>query len=151
DAAHTRNYALGIPVKATPTADGKAVVFLRSGPRDVNQRLYEFDIATGKERELITPEALLGGKDEKLTPEEKAGSERARVSVKGFTDFELSRDGARVLLQQSGKLYVVERANAKVTELPGTDWIGPKFSPDGTKIAALRDNELHVIDIAARS
>jgi dipeptidyl-peptidase-4 len=139
DIAQTRSYSLGMAVKATPTPDGSAVIYLRSGPRDISQRLYEYTIATKSERELVTPESLLGGKVESLTPEEKARRERARVSVRGFTDFELSRDGKRVLISLDGKLYVVSRPDGAVTPLPGSEWIGPKLSPDGTMVAAVRD------------
>ncbi|HEY1836210.1 MAG TPA: DPP IV N-terminal domain-containing protein [Rhizomicrobium sp.] len=148
DIAQTRSYSLGMAVHATPTPDGSAILYLRSGPRDISQRLYEYTIATKSERELVTPESLLGGKTESLTPEEKARRERARVSVRGFTDFELSRDGSRVLAPLDGKLYVVDRASGAVTPLPGSEWIGPKLSPDGTMVAAIHDEELHVIDIA---
>ncbi|HUO91373.1 MAG TPA: DPP IV N-terminal domain-containing protein [Rhizomicrobium sp.] len=151
DVAATRSYALGIPVGAEPTPDGRAVIYLRSGPRDTVQHLYEFDIATGKERELVTPDALLGGKPEQLSAEEKARRERARVSVHGFTHFELSRDGSEILLPLNGRLYVVARPGGRIVALPGEGWIAPQFSPDGTKVAALRDDDLHVIDIESRT
>lgn len=144
----TRSYGLGQPVSATPTPDGKSVLFLRSGPRDTNQRLYVFDIASHKTRELISPEALLGGKDETLSPEEKARRERARVSVKGFTFFRLSKDGRQVLIAQAGKLFVVGVGDGKVITLPGSGWMAPEWSPDGHKIAALKDHDIHVIDVA---
>lgn len=150
DVASTRSYSLGVPVSAVPTPDGKSVLYLRSGPRDTDQRLYLFDIASSKERELVTPDALLGGKSEQLSAEEKARRERARVSVHGFTHFELSRDGNRVLLSLDERLYLVVLADGKITTLPGTGWVGARFSPDGSKIAALHDDDLHVIDIAAR-
>ena len=67
--------------------------------------LYEFDTATGKTRELLTPEQLLKGAEEHLSPEEKARRERQRVSVGGFTDFQLSQDGSHILVALSGKLY----------------------------------------------
>jgi dipeptidyl-peptidase 4 len=149
DVAATRGYSLGLAVDAQPTPDGKAVLFLRSLPRDTVQRLYEFDLASRQERELVTPQALLGGKSEQLSAEEKARRERARISVKGFTHFELSRDGARVLLPFNGRLFVVARPGGKITPLPGEGWIAPQFSPDGAKVAALKDDDLHVIDIAA--
>ena len=147
--AATRSYSLGIPTSAEPTPDGRAVIYLRSGPRDTVQHLYEFDIATKRERELVTPEALLGGKPEQLSAEEKARRERARVSVHGFTHFELSHDGARILLPLNGRLFVVARPSGKITALPGEGWIAPQFSPDGAKVAALRDDDLHVLDIAS--
>jgi dipeptidyl-peptidase-4 len=148
EAAATRGYSLGTPVSAVPAPDGKSVLYLRSGPRDTLQRLFEFDIASAKEHELITPEALLGGGQEHLSAEEKARRERARVSVKGFTAFSLSRDGRRVLLWLGGKLFVLSRESGKVVSLPGEGWIAPQLSPDGTQVAALRDDDLHVIDIA---
>jgi dipeptidyl-peptidase 4 len=149
DVAATRDYALGIPVGAEPTPDGAAVLYLRSGPRDTVQRLYEYDLATHKERELVKPDDLLGGKHEELSAEEKARRERARISVHGFTHFELSRDGSRILLPLNGRLFVVARPSGKITALPGEDWIAPQFSPDGTKVAALHDDDLHVIGISA--
>src|SRR5436190_9864010 len=114
--AETRGFMLGRPVKAKPTPDGKAVLFLRSQARVPKLRLYEFDVASGKTRELLTPEQVLKGAEEKLTPEEKARRERMRVSVGGFTDYQLSEDGSLILVSLSGKLYVVKRASGAVTE-----------------------------------
>src|SRR5438067_5868083 len=115
--AETRGFLLGRPVKPKPTPDGKAVLFLRAQPRVAKLRLYEFDVATGKTRELLTPEMVLKGAEEHLTPEEKARRERQRVSVGGFTTFHLSPDGKNILLSLSGKLYVVVRATGAATEL----------------------------------
>lgn len=150
DLAETRNYTLGRPVSPQVTPDGKHVVFLRSLPRDPTLRLFEFDLAANRERELLTPAQLLGGAEENLSAEEKARRERQRQSLKGFTAYQMSRDGARLLVTLSGRLYLVERASLKVTQLPGSGWIDPRFSPDGRHVAAAgADRELHVIDPAA--
>lgn len=151
DLAETRNYSLGRPVSPKFTPDGARVIFLRGGPRDPVLRLYELDLATRQERELITPAQILGGAEEKLTAEEKARRERARVTTRGFTRFDLSKDGARLLVTLSGKLYVVNRADLKVTALPGKNWIDPRFSPDGTAVAAVAGGELHVIELATNA
>src|SRR5947199_10793323 len=90
DHAATRGFMLGRPVKPKPTPDGKAVLFLRAQARVPKLRLYEFDVGSGKTRELLTPENVLKGAEEQLTPEEKARRERQRVSVGGFTDFQLN-------------------------------------------------------------
>jgi dipeptidyl-peptidase-4 len=148
DLAETRNYTLGRPVSPRPTPDGSAVIFLRGGPRDPVLRLYELDVASGGERELITPAQILGGAEEVLSPEEKAHRERTRNSLRGFTDFDLSKDGSRLLVTLSGRLYVVSRADRRVVALPGEDWIAPHFSPDGAFVAAVHSGELHVIDLA---
>jgi len=151
EVAATRGYTLGTPAEAMPTPDGKSVLYLRSGPRDTVQRLFEYDLATARERELITPEALSGGRQESLSAEEKARRERARVSVRGFSAFLLSRDGGEVLLSLGGRLFVLMRHDGRVIPLPGEGWIAPQLSPDGSKVGALRDDDLHVIDIAQKT
>jgi dipeptidyl-peptidase-4 len=148
--AETRGFMLGRPSKAKPTPDGKAVLFLRAEPRVPKMKLYEFDTATGKTRELLTPEQVLKGAEEKLSPEEKARRERQRVSVGGFSDYQLSDDGSLILLTLSGKLYVVGRAKGDVRELktgPGTI-VDPKFSPDGKSVGYVKDYDVYVYNLA---
>src|SRR5436305_7349765 len=147
--AETRGFMLGRPVKPKPTPDGKAVLFLRSQARVPKLRLYEFDVATTKTRELLTPEQVLKGTEEQLTPEEKARRERQRVSVGGFTDFQLNDDGSLILVSLSGKLYVVRRENGQARELDTGAGIvlDPKFSPDGKSVAYVHDNDVYVIGV----
>jgi dipeptidyl-peptidase-4 len=147
----TRNYSLGQPVSPQLTPDGKAVVFLRGGARDPVLRLYEFTIADASLREILTPEKLLQGAEEKLTAEERSRRERERQSFKGFTSFQLSKDGTKLLVALSSKLYAVARADGGVAELPGKSWIDPHFSPDGGMVAAVSGGELHVIDLETKA
>ena len=149
--AETRGFMLGRPVKPKPTPDGKSVLFLRAEAKVPTLKLYEFDVATGKTKELLSPETLLKGVEEKLSAEEKARRERMRVSVGGFTDYQLTEDGRLILLSLSGKLYVVTRADGAVQELKtGTGTIlDPKFSPDGKWVAYVLDHDVYVYDLAA--
>jgi dipeptidyl-peptidase-4 len=151
--AETRGFMLGRPAKAVPTPDGKAVLFLRAQARVPKLQLYEFDVSTGRTRELLTPAQVLKGAEEKLSPEEKARRERMRVSVGGFTDFQLSKDGSRILLSLSGKLYLVERATGAVRQLnTGTGTlVDPKFSPDGKSLAYVLDYDVFVFDLATQT
>jgi len=150
DHAETRAFTLGRPTKATPTPDGKAVLFLRGKARVPKLELYEFDVGTRLTRLLLTPEQILKGADERLSPEEKALRERMRVSVGGFTDFQLSKDGTRILLGLSGKLYLVDRQSTNVQELktgPGV-LVDPKFAPDGKSVAYVLDYDVYAYDLA---
>src|SRR3954469_20542133 len=74
--AQTRGFMLGRPTRPQPTPDGSAVLFLRSGPRSAKLSLFAFDVKAGQTRELLTPEQVLKGAEEKLSPEEKARRER---------------------------------------------------------------------------
>ncbi len=146
--AQTQNFSLGVPRLVQLTPDGRAALFLRSGPRDRVLRLFEMNIQTQAVHEVLAPETLLGGKAETLSVAEKARRERARQVLRGFTSFQISEDGAHVLLPFSGKLFVVRRADAHVTPLAGEGWLDARFSPDGRRVAAIKDNELFVLDLA---
>jgi dipeptidyl-peptidase-4 len=148
--ALTRGFLLGRPVKPKPTPDGKSVLFLRGEARSPKLKLYEFDLASQQTRELLSPDTILKGAEESLTPEEKARRERQRVSAAGFADYQISDDGQRILVSLSGKLYLLERGSGAIRELatpPGTI-IDPKFSPDGQRIGYVRDHDVSVYDLA---
>lgn len=149
--ASTRGFMLGRPLKAIPTPDGLAVLFLRSGATSPQLSLYEFNVATGQTRELLTPARVLKGAIEKLSPEEKALRERQRVAAGGFTSFQLAPGGDRILLGLSGRLFVVARGSGEIRELatgPGP-LLDPKFSPDGRWVSYVRGHDVHVYDLAA--
>ncbi len=145
DLARTRGNTLGLPERAVPTPDGKLVLYLRSGPRDTRLRLFAYDVQLGTERELLKPEKG----PEHLSVEEKARRERSRMTLSGITWFALSRDGATLVAAQADRLYRIALPDGTVTPIPGTGWIAPRLSPDGRYIAAVRDNDLHVIDLAS--
>src|SRR5206468_3928940 len=88
-------------------------------------------------REILTPDAVLAG-PEHLTKEERALRERLRVTSSGFTSFEISHDGASVVVVLSGRLFVLDRASGKTHELAAKGAIDPRLSPDGKETAALR-------------
>lgn len=149
--ALTYRFRLGRPEAATPSPDGRSVLFLRSGPRSFVRDLYELDLASGRERVLLTAETLLGGEREELSAEERARRERQRLAARGIASYELSRDGRLVLVPLSGRLFLFERATGAVREM-GEATAGfpldPLLSPDGSRIALVRNGELHVIEVA---
>ena len=171
--ARTRGFQLGRPQRAVPTPDGKHVLFLRATAESPELRLYEFDLESGRTREVLAPAQLLAGGIEQLSPEEKARRERMRQTMRGFSTFDLSPDGSFVLLPLSGRLYIFTRHNGEVSELrplpetasrpttarssdtpppaPDFDPIhDPHLSPDGKQIAYVRGRDLFVVDIASR-
>jgi dipeptidyl-peptidase-4 len=147
--AETYRFTLGQPTAFEITDDGSAVLFLRSGPRSFVRDLYEFDVATGKERLLASAQKLLGGGQEKLTAEELARRERMRSAARGIAAFDLSSEGRQVLIPLSGSLYVLDRKTGKSRELTSDAGypIDPRFSPDGKSIAVVRNGDLYVIDV----
>src|SRR5690606_12847984 len=88
-------------------------------------------------------------KTQTLTEAEKAALERMRVSARGFTSFQLSQDGTKVLVSLSGRLYVVTLADGASQELAtGASPFGPRFSPDGRHEAYVRDPDVWAVELA---
>ncbi len=147
--ATTRRFMAGRPVGAKITPDEKTVLFLRTQASSPVQTLWSMDVATGQVKELLTPDAILKGAEENLTVEEKARRERMRISARGFTGYQLSEDGTKLLVTLSGKLYVVERATGKVTELKtGEGAIDPRLSSDGKQVAYVRGQDVYRLELA---
>lgn len=148
--AQTRGFMLGRPTKPKVTPDGKTVLFLRSEPKSPKLKLYDFDIATKTVKELLSPESLLKGVEENLSPEEKARRERQRVTAGGFADYHLDPDGKHVMVSLSGKLYIFDRTTGKTRELKTGDGspIDQKWSPDGKTIAYVRGYDVYAYDLA---
>jgi dipeptidyl-peptidase-4 len=148
--AETRAFSLGRPVNIKPTHDGKAVLFLRSGPKSPKRSLFEFNVATGKTRELLTADALLKGAEENLSPEEKARRERMRLTAAGFADFQYDESGRYLLLPLSGKLFIFDRDKESARELKTpAGVIDPKWSRDGKMIAYVRDYDVYAYDLGS--
>ncbi len=147
--AETRGFQRGRPVAVRPTPEGDAVLFLRSQPKAPVQTLFMTDAKTGETRELLTPGAVLEGAEQTLSAAEKAVLERRRITASGFTSYQLSEDGKRLLLGISGRLYVVDRASGKVTPVKaGEGPMDPKLSPDGRQVSYVRDHDVFAVELA---
>jgi dipeptidyl-peptidase 4 len=152
--AATKGFSLGAPLGLEVTRDGDAVLFRRTPPRSFVGDLYSFEVASGQVKKLLSAEDLLGGTEEKLSVEEKARRERMRQSLKGITGFSLSDDSSQILVPLAGRLFLVDRLSGKSRELAadaaaGGFPIDARFSPDGKRVALVRDGDLRVIDVAA--
>jgi dipeptidyl-peptidase-4 len=141
--AATRSFSLGHPTHIVPVPGGQSVLYLRSGPRDTHLGLYQYDIAAHAEHALAAPAAT-----EHLSVEEKARRERARMTMTGITDFALSDTGNRILVSQADHLATIDLPGDTEKPVPGAGWIAPRLSPDGSAVAAVRDNDVHVVELA---
>ncbi len=147
--AETRGFTLGRAAGVTLDPAGRVVLFLSAKPGTTALALHQMEVATGSVDLLLDPQTILAGADETLTVEEKARRERQRISVKGFTSFQLSRDGNTVLLPLSGALYALNRSTRawKILPIPGGVVLDPQFSPDGSHLGYVRAGELCVLNL----
>lgn len=156
--AKTRSWSLGLPESPVVTKSG-TVLFLRSAARESDRSLYEHDPSTGATTLLVSPESILNGSTQTISPEEQARRERMRVTGGGFTSYHLSSDGQHLLLSLNGKLYTVTRDQLRTGKSPRVlvepraetepdcgPILDPKFSPDGRFVSFVRGHELHVVE-----
>ena len=147
--AKTHGFRLGHPSAPAlvQTTSGPRLLFLRSkGATDPVQGLYEVDPTTGRETELVKPEALT--REGELSAEEKARRERQRIAAKGFVAFSASPDGSRVLLPFAGKLFLYERASQTAHEIAGSEGaLDPQFSADGQTVGFVKDHDVWLADL----
>lgn len=146
DAAATFNFRLGLPAALAVTPDG-AVLFRRTPPRAFVADLYELDTKTGAVETLLAVADVLGGSDEKLSDAEKARRERTRTATRGVVDIDVSADGATVLVPLAGVFHLIDRkaGTRRVVDPQGAAY-DPHLSPDGQRIAFVREGDLWLVD-----
>ncbi|MFI6102126.1 prolyl oligopeptidase family serine peptidase [Lentzea sp. NPDC051213] len=146
--ARTQRFTVGAPRTFAVAADGSRVFFLR--PATATSRangLWELNTATGVERLLVDPAALLTDPED-LPAEEKARRERTRESGAGIVGYALSRDAAVASFTLSGRLFVADLEKGGVRELQTRgDVIDPRVDPTGSRVAYVTRGTLRVVEL----
>ncbi|MGE5136191.1 MAG: prolyl oligopeptidase family serine peptidase [Gemmatimonadota bacterium] len=145
--ARTRRFTLGVPGQFTITADGKAVLFLRSrAGDDPVSCLWALDLSSGAERLLADPAVLAGtpapagsggGCGEPGTP---AGPGA------GIEAYAASAGAGLAVFALAGGLWAADTATGRVRQLPAcSPATEPRPDPAGQRIAYLSGGALRVI------
>ncbi|MFI7869263.1 prolyl oligopeptidase family serine peptidase [Streptomyces salinarius] len=145
--ARTQRFTLGAPRSFTVAPDGSRVAFLRSGTgTDRANALWVLDIEKGGERVAADPRALLGGAQERLSPEERARRERSREGGAGIVGYATDAAVELASFALSGRLFAAELrvGTARELSVPGPV-IDPRPSPDGRHIAYVAGGTLRVV------
>ncbi|MET0228894.1 MAG: DPP IV N-terminal domain-containing protein, partial [Actinomycetes bacterium] len=148
--ARTRGFTLGRPRGFQVGADGARVAFLRSaGGDDPVNRLWVLEVASGAERLVADPAALLGDGAGDLPPEERARRERARERAGGIVAFAADLDLTVASFALAGRLFVAALGGpGGVRELPaGEGVLDPRVDPTGTRVAWVAGRALHVAEL----
>jgi dipeptidyl-peptidase-4 len=130
-----------VPGRVGFTPGGEAVTYLFSGEGNLVRSLWRHDIATGERRVLAGPPPK-----QEFSREEELRRERLRLREAGVTDYQFAKDARPpVLLVPSGGELLAARGDEPLRPLPGcAGAIDPRLSPDGTKVAFVRDGDLWV-------
>ncbi|MFJ9425494.1 prolyl oligopeptidase family serine peptidase [Streptomyces sp. NPDC101249] len=145
--ARTQRFTLGAPRAFTVAPDGSRVLFLRSDSgTDRATSLRALDLATGRERLLADPRALLGGGAEQLSRAERARRERSREGGGGIVGYATDADASLVAFPLSGRLFLVSAETGESRELPvAGPVIDPRPSPDGRFVGYVARGAMRVV------
>ena len=139
--------------------DGKLVAYLRARDDDKDRfDLWAYDVGSRKHRRLVDSRELAGA-DRALSAEEEARRERQRTSaLSGIVEYSFAPDSRRLLIPLNGDLYLYDLAAKRGARVSGeavrrltttgsyeTD---ARFSPRSQYVSFVRDQNLHVIDLA---
>ncbi len=139
-------------LKMSPAGD--RVTYLKGFLDGDTQRndLWEFNIKTGK-HQLLLESKVLRPDEVELSDDEKARRERQRLSAKGFTSYQWSRDGKFLLFPLEGDLYYYDINSKKPIQITKTIEFetDPKISPEGHYISYIRNQNLFVFDLKTKA
>jgi dipeptidyl-peptidase-4 len=143
-----------VGLKISP--DGSRVTYLQGKPEDKDRLdLWEYNIHEGRARILVDSKALASAR-EKLSDEELNRRERQRTAaLSGILEYSFAPSGRAVLFPLGGNLYYCDLAkpakDAVVEINHSTSFASDAaISQGGGYIAFVRDQNLHIYDIAKR-
>ncbi|XP_031269248.1 uncharacterized protein LOC116127754 [Pistacia vera] len=142
-----------VPTAITFSPDDSLVTYLLSPDQSLSRNVFAFDLHTGKQELLFSPPD--GGLDESnISPEEKLRRERLRERGLGVTRYEWVKTGSKkkaIMVPLPVGIYFQDlccsKPELKLSSSPLSPVIDPHLSLDGTMIAYVRDNELHVMNL----
>ncbi|KAJ6797163.1 Uncharacterized protein M6B38_110365 [Iris pallida] len=136
--------------------DDRLVTFLFSPDATLHRRVFSLDLATGRQDLVFSPPDGGGLDESNLSAEEKLRRERSRERGLGVTRYEWraargpsGRHSVMVPLPSGVYLQEISglEPELKLKSVSGSPIIDPHLSPDGTMLAYVRDDELHVLDL----
>ncbi|MGH3407825.1 MAG: DPP IV N-terminal domain-containing protein, partial [Streptosporangiaceae bacterium] len=157
--ARSRRFLLGRP-RDLAFASGR-LLFLRAlGADDPVTGLWSLDPATGEERLLADPRALLGGEPEVIPAAERRRRERMRETARGIVAYTVDTAGRRAAFALSGRLFTSDlgvdldrddQGRGVIREIPvAGPCVDPQLSPDGNAVAWLAGRALRVTGLDGR-
>ncbi|MDQ1446091.1 MAG: dipeptidyl-peptidase 4 [Acidimicrobiaceae bacterium] len=134
---------LPAPGTSGPTAiavspDGTRVTYLLAGPDDLDRRLYALSLEDGSTGLLLEPDQ--GVTEQALSPEERLRRERQREYGLGVSSYAWAKDAPVLLTPLPDGVHV---DGALRVPAPALD---AQLSPDGSRVAFVREGELWVDD-----
>ena len=130
---------------------GKAVTYLKSETGSLDRVLWRAEVGGGPPRVVARPPGR-GETDASVSPEEALRRERMRLVDTGITRAVRAAKADITVYPLNGDLYLQRGTGPleRITETPTPD-LDPQLSPDGSKVAFVREGVLIARDLATKA
>jgi dipeptidyl-peptidase-4 len=142
-----------VGLKISP--DGSRVTYLQGKPDDKDRLdLWEYSVRDRQARILVDSKTLAPA-EEKLSDEELSRRERQRTAaLSGILEYAFAPSGRALLFPLGGKLYYCDLSKSttdRIAQINHSNSFASDatISPAGGYVAFVRDQNLHVFDIAS--
>lgn len=150
DVAHFPRPGTSVPARIGFSPDGKKLTYLASAEGNLVLSLFARDV-DGSEPHVIAGPPPASEDEGALSREEELRRERARLREVGVTSYHFAPEAETptILIPSGGALRVCFDYG-EPQEIPGTRGaLDARLSPDGSRVAFVRDGELYVADVPA--
>ncbi|OVA14701.1 Peptidase S9 [Macleaya cordata] len=142
------------PSSISFSPDDSVVTYLFSPDSTLNRKVFAFNLETCKQELVFSPPD--GGLDENnISPEEKLRRERLRERGLGVTRYEWVKSCSNkktIMVPLPAGIYLqglsCSKPDLKLPSTSNSPIIDPHLSPDGTMLAYVSDDELHVLNLS---
>ncbi|MQL80957.1 hypothetical protein Taro_013410 [Colocasia esculenta] len=144
------------PSSISFSPDDRLISYLFSPDSSLFRKVYAFDLAS-RRQELVFSPPVGGGLDESnLSAEEKLRRERSRERGLGVTRYEWRAkpcsDKAAIMVPLPAGIYFQDVGclgpELKLPATAASPILDPHLSPDGSMLAYVKDDELHILNLS---
>lgn len=138
---------MAIPVSFAFSADDRALTYLHAPDQSAVRRLYAMDVETGEKRVIqagVDPESA------ELSLEEQLLRQRQRQMGEGITRYSWNAARGAIAIPAQSGVYFKDGMDAPprlVASAKDGAILTPRISPDGTRLAFVRDAEIYVVPL----
>jgi len=140
---------MAIPVSFAFSPDGRALTYLYGPDQSPVRSLYAMDVESGEKRVI---QASVDPESAELSLEEQLLRQRQRQMGQGITRYSWNAARGAIAIPAQSGVYVKDGMDAPprlAASADGGAIVTPQVSPDGTRLAFVRDAEIYVVPTPA--